>query len=177
MGRVWRSARGSSGTEFPGRITYADWAWSLASYAAAEGFTLYFLGARPGIAEKAAEKLKRRYPDLKVSGIHHGYFDHSAESEQNEALIKEINTAAPDILLVGFGMPLQGAVAHGELGSNRSKRGPHRRRGVRLCLRRTSSWATHPDRQRLRVAGTAICGASTALAPLRFGQPPCFYLG
>lgn len=95
------------GQRIPERITYADWIWRLADYAAAEGFTLYFLGARPGIAGKAAEKLKERYPELKITGIHDGYFDRSAGSLENEAVIKEINAVAPDILLVGFGMPLQ----------------------------------------------------------------------
>lgn len=95
------------GRRIPERITYADWAWRLASYAAAEGFTLYFLGAHPGVAEKAAEKLKGRYPDLRVSGIQHGYFDRSAGGPENEAVIEKINAAAPDILLVGFGMPVQ----------------------------------------------------------------------
>ncbi len=95
------------GRRIPERITYADWIWRLASYATAEGFTLYLLGARPGVAEKAAEKLKERYPSLQVAGIHDGYFDRSAGSPENEAVIKEINAVAPDILLVGFGMPLQ----------------------------------------------------------------------
>lgn len=95
------------GRRIPERITYADWAWRLASYAASEGFTLYFLGARPGVAEKAAEKLRERYPDLRVSGIQHGYFDRSIGSPENEAVIEKINAAAPDILLVGFGMPVQ----------------------------------------------------------------------
>jgi N-acetylglucosaminyldiphosphoundecaprenol N-acetyl-beta-D-mannosaminyltransferase len=95
------------GRRIPERITYADWIWRLAEYAAAEGFTIYFLGARPGVAEKAAEKLVARYPDLRISGIHHGHFDLSSGSQANEAVIEEINAAAPDVLLVGFGMPLQ----------------------------------------------------------------------
>jgi N-acetylglucosaminyldiphosphoundecaprenol N-acetyl-beta-D-mannosaminyltransferase len=95
------------GRRIPERITYADWIQRLAAYAAAEGFSLYFLGARPGVAEKAAEKLVEQYPDLRIAGIHHGYFDHSAGNPQNEAVIEEINAVAPDILLVGFGMPLQ----------------------------------------------------------------------
>lgn len=95
------------GRRIPGRITYADWAWSLASYAEREGFSLYFLGARPGVAEKAAGKLKERHPGLKIAGIHDGYFDRSKASPENEAVVEEINAAAPDILLVGFGMPLQ----------------------------------------------------------------------
>jgi N-acetylglucosaminyldiphosphoundecaprenol N-acetyl-beta-D-mannosaminyltransferase len=44
---------------------------------------------------------------LRVVGIHHGYFDHSAGSAENEAVLEEINATAPDILLAGLGMPLQ----------------------------------------------------------------------
>ena len=95
------------GGHIPGRITYADWIWQLAAFAASEGFSLYFLGARPGVAEKAAAKLTGRYPELKISGIHHGYFDQTFGSPQNEAVLQKINSARPDILVVGFGMPLQ----------------------------------------------------------------------
>jgi N-acetylglucosaminyldiphosphoundecaprenol N-acetyl-beta-D-mannosaminyltransferase len=95
------------GRSIPERITYADWAWRLAAFAAAEGFSLFFLGARPGVAQAAAEKLQDHHPDLKIRGVCHGYFDHSAGSSESEALVREINAAAPDILLVGLGMPLQ----------------------------------------------------------------------
>jgi N-acetylglucosaminyldiphosphoundecaprenol N-acetyl-beta-D-mannosaminyltransferase len=95
------------GGRIPARITYADWAWRLAAFAAAEGFSLFFLGARPGVAQAAAEKLKKRHPNLKIAGVRHGYFDHAAGSPQSAAVVEEINAAAPDILLVGLGMPLQ----------------------------------------------------------------------
>jgi N-acetylglucosaminyldiphosphoundecaprenol N-acetyl-beta-D-mannosaminyltransferase len=95
------------GGRIPERITYADWAWQLAAFAAAEGFSLYFLGARPGVAEEAARRLQQRYPALKIAGVHHGYFDHSVGSPENEAVLQEINASSPDILLIGLGMPLQ----------------------------------------------------------------------
>jgi N-acetylglucosaminyldiphosphoundecaprenol N-acetyl-beta-D-mannosaminyltransferase len=95
------------GGRIPARITYADWAWRLAAFAAAEGFSLYFLGARPGVAQAAAERLKERHPGLEIAGFRHGYFDHAAGSPQSAAVVEEINAAAPDILLVGLGMPLQ----------------------------------------------------------------------
>jgi N-acetylglucosaminyldiphosphoundecaprenol N-acetyl-beta-D-mannosaminyltransferase len=95
------------GRRIPERITYADWAPRLAAFAAAEGFSLFFLGARPGVAEAAARSLKERHPGLRISGVRHGYFDHAAGSPQNEAVVREINAAAPDILLLGLGMPLQ----------------------------------------------------------------------
>ncbi len=95
------------GRRIPERITYADWAWRLAAFAAAEGLSLYFLGARPGVAEEAARRLEGRHPSLRIAGVHHGHFDHSVESGENEAVVGEINAARPDILLVGLGMPLQ----------------------------------------------------------------------
>ena len=95
------------GGRLPARITYADWAWSLAAFAAAEGFSLFLLGGRPGVAQEAAKRLRERYPDLEISGLHHGYFDHRAGSPENEAVVREIKAARPDILLVGLGMPLQ----------------------------------------------------------------------
>jgi N-acetylglucosaminyldiphosphoundecaprenol N-acetyl-beta-D-mannosaminyltransferase len=95
------------GRRIPERITYADWVWRLAAFAAAQGFSLYFLGARPGVAQEAARRLKERYPGLEIVGVRHGYFDHSAGSQENEAVVQELNAAAPDILLVGLGMPLQ----------------------------------------------------------------------
>ena len=95
------------GKRIPEKITYADWAWRLAAFAEAKGLSLYFLGARPGIADEAARRLRRRHPGLQIAGTRHGYFDHSAGSPENAAVVREINAAAPDILLVGFGMPLQ----------------------------------------------------------------------
>jgi N-acetylglucosaminyldiphosphoundecaprenol N-acetyl-beta-D-mannosaminyltransferase len=95
------------GGRIPARITYADWAWQLAAFASMQGFSLYLLGARPGVAQAAARRLKKHYPDLEIAGVRHGYFDHSARSPENEAVVEEINAAAPDILLVGLGMPLQ----------------------------------------------------------------------
>lgn len=64
---------------------------------------LFLLGAAPGVAELAAEKLCERYPHLQVVGTHHGYFQPS-ESKQ---ILSLINQAQPDILLVGLGVPKQ----------------------------------------------------------------------
>ena len=95
------------GQRIPERITYADWAWRLAAFAEAEGLSLYLLGARPGVAQEAARRLQARYPDLEIVGVRHGFFDNAAGSPENEAVVREINGARPDILLVGMGMPLQ----------------------------------------------------------------------
>ncbi len=95
------------GRRIPERIAITDWVWRLAGFAERENLSLFFLGAQPGIAERAAACLKEKYPNLKVVGTHHGYFDQHPEALENEAVLKEINASRPDILLVGFGMPLQ----------------------------------------------------------------------
>lgn len=68
---------------------------------------MFFLGSKPGIAEKAAQRLQERHPNLVIAGTHHGYFDKTPGSLENEAIIQQINAARPNILIVAFGMPLQ----------------------------------------------------------------------
>ncbi len=67
-------------------------------------FSMYLLGAKPGIADKMRENLELKYPDLKIVGVRDGYFDHEKESD---AVVAQINQANPDILLVAFGVPRQ----------------------------------------------------------------------
>jgi N-acetylglucosaminyldiphosphoundecaprenol N-acetyl-beta-D-mannosaminyltransferase len=86
-------------------MTWADFGWDLAAFCEKEELTQYFLGNKPGIPEKAKDVLQEKHPGLKVVGTHHGYF--KKEGPENEAVIKEINSKKPDILIVGFGMPLQ----------------------------------------------------------------------
>ena len=95
------------GRGLPERITYADWTWQFASFAERESLSLFFLGARPGVAEKAATRLQQRYPNLKIVGVQHGYFDRTIGAPENEAVLSKINSTRPDMLLLGFGMPLQ----------------------------------------------------------------------
>lgn len=97
------------GYRIPGRITYADWMWDLAAFGEDRGYSFYFLGGKPGVAEQAANRLKERFRHLRVVGTHHGYFDKSPGSIQNRAVVEHINACRPNILLVGFGMPLQEA--------------------------------------------------------------------
>ncbi len=95
------------GYRIPQRITYADWMWQLAEFAQTRELTFFFLGARPGVAEKAAQRLQERFPSLRIVGIQHGYFDKTLGSAENESIIRVINEVKPNILVVGFGMPMQ----------------------------------------------------------------------
>ncbi len=96
-----------SGKSIPERFTLADWIWNLAEVASRERISIFLLGNPPGVADKAALKLLERYPTLQIAGVQHGYFHKAVDDHENAAVIEMINTLHPDLLLVGFGMPLQ----------------------------------------------------------------------
>jgi N-acetylglucosaminyldiphosphoundecaprenol N-acetyl-beta-D-mannosaminyltransferase len=89
----------------PPKVTYNVWLRQICALCQEKGYSIYFVGARDGVAAKAADNLESEFPRLRVAGTHHGYFD--KEGEDNERVIAEINRAKPDILLVCFGMPVQ----------------------------------------------------------------------
>jgi len=95
------------GSCIPERINFVDWFDSLPAYCRSNGISFYFLGGRPGVAAAAAARITARFPGLVVAGSHHGYFDKNPQGHENTAVIAAINRCRPDILLVGFGMPLQ----------------------------------------------------------------------
>jgi N-acetylglucosaminyldiphosphoundecaprenol N-acetyl-beta-D-mannosaminyltransferase len=95
------------GYHLPQRFTLADWMYQLAPFAAERGYSFFFLGNPPGAAEKAAGRLCKRYPGLKIVGAYHGFFNKTPGHPENEAVRQQINAARPNILFVGFGMPAQ----------------------------------------------------------------------
>ncbi len=95
------------GDRIPERITYADWMWQLGAFAQARGFSMYFLGGKPGVAQRAAERMQGRFPQLQIVGTHHGYLPVEASATENQELIATINTLQPHILIIGMGMPRQ----------------------------------------------------------------------
>lgn len=67
------------------------------------GQSVFFLGARPEVSDALVGRLRHDYPQLKIAGARHGYF---APAEE-ETVLKMIDDAAPDLLLVAFGAPKQ----------------------------------------------------------------------
>jgi N-acetylglucosaminyldiphosphoundecaprenol N-acetyl-beta-D-mannosaminyltransferase len=95
------------GRRVPARLTPPDWLPHVAELAARCGYSLFFLGNRPGVPERAAEMLAAQYPGLRIVGTQHGYFDKTPGSVENEAVVRCIRLARPHILYVGFGVPTQ----------------------------------------------------------------------
>lgn len=85
------------------RCAGCDMVAGLCEVAGRLGRSVYLLGAAPGVAEKAAEKLCEQVPGLQVAGCRDGYF-----AEENEpAIVEEIRRARPAVLFVALGIPRQ----------------------------------------------------------------------
>ena len=95
------------GYHIPERYTAPDWLPVLAQQCAKDNITMFLLGARPGVAERAALQLTSQNPGLQIVDTHHGYFDKTLNSPENEFIIEKINTSSADILVLGLGTPLQ----------------------------------------------------------------------
>lgn len=84
-----------------GRVPGIDFAGKLMEKLAGEGSKLYLLGAKPGVAEQAAENLKEKYPGLTVCGTHDGYF------REDDPVVEDIRTKEADVVFVCLGAPKQ----------------------------------------------------------------------
>lgn len=91
------------GRPLRGRVTGVELVGRLAAEAARRGWSLFLLGAAPGVAERAAAALQARHPGLRIAGCHAGSPD-PAEEPRIRALVR---AARPDILLVAYGHPRQ----------------------------------------------------------------------
>ena len=67
------------------------------------GYRYFLVGAKPDVVERAASHLTTTYPGLNVCGYQTGHY---APSDHDRVLAK-INAAAPDVLMVGMGNPIQ----------------------------------------------------------------------
>lgn len=93
------------------RVTGIDLMIKLLKYANADKKSVYILGAKPEIVKKSAEKIKANYPNLNLTGYHHGYFKgmHNGNPSNSEEMeiVKEISQKKPDFLFVAMGSPFQ----------------------------------------------------------------------
>lgn len=83
------------------RVAGYDLVCNLLPKMAEKKQSIFLLGAKPGVAQTAAQKLKEKYPGLVIAGTHDGYF------KEDEPVIEEINAASPDFLMVCLGFPKQ----------------------------------------------------------------------
>lgn len=99
------------GHPLPERVTGYDLSMELLNIGEQKGYSVFFLGGKPGVGERAAENVKETHPKLKIAGVHHGYFKgtHTGEEghPEEKSVLEMIRKSGADILFVGFGFPKQ----------------------------------------------------------------------
>jgi N-acetylglucosaminyldiphosphoundecaprenol N-acetyl-beta-D-mannosaminyltransferase len=96
------------GRPLPERVTGSDLVPELFETATAEEpLTVYLLGAMPGVAERAAEKIHFRWPNVRVTGWYSPPLGFEKSDAENEQILSRIAAAKPDILILGLGAPKQ----------------------------------------------------------------------
>lgn len=100
-GVLWAAKR--KGAAIKERVSGVDLVDHLCAMSAQKGYRVFFLGAAPGVAEIAADRMRLRHPGCHIVGTRHGYFP----ADSDELVAHEIAEARPDILLVAMGIPRQ----------------------------------------------------------------------
>ena len=92
----------------PETVTGSDLVPALFEAAEKQGdVKVFLLGAGPGVAERAAIQVERRWPAVKVVGTYSPPLGFERDEVENEQIITLVNAAQADILVLGFGAPKQ----------------------------------------------------------------------
>ena len=90
-----------NGQRFPANLNGSDFNPAIVELAAQHGWPVFFLGARPGVADRAVELLKARLPILQVAGSRDGFF-----TDEDE-VVAQIKASGAELLMVAMGNPAQ----------------------------------------------------------------------
>jgi N-acetylglucosaminyldiphosphoundecaprenol N-acetyl-beta-D-mannosaminyltransferase len=87
----------------PERVTGLELIDALCTQCVSQNTSVFLLGARPGVAQRAATCLEQRFPGLRVAGVKEGFWPVEQEAE----VVAGINASGAGLLLVALGQPRQ----------------------------------------------------------------------
>lgn len=89
------------------KVSGSDLVPALCAMAAEKDHSVFLLGGKDGVAERAREKMEKAYPGIRVVGTYAppmGFEKDAGELEKVNGIIRQ---AKPDLLIVCFGCPKQ----------------------------------------------------------------------
>ena len=95
------------GTPLKAKFNGTDLVNTLCEWAAEKNYSIFLLGAAPGVADKAAERLMGKYPKITIAGTYSppmGFEKDPAEIEKIDCMLY---CSHADMLFVGMGAPKQ----------------------------------------------------------------------
>ena len=100
-------AAGFLNTPIVERITGLDLLPNLVAHCAKHDFSIFLLGASPGVGEQLKQTIHAQYPHCKVVGVYVPPFMKVFSEEENIKMIDAVNAVSPDVLLVSLTAPKQ----------------------------------------------------------------------
>lgn len=90
-----------------GRVTGLDLMPQYIARCAANGHSMFFLGAKEGVGNLLKEQYQKQYPGIRINGVYSPPFAETFDDAENEKMIGLINAVKPDILWVSLTAPKQ----------------------------------------------------------------------
>jgi len=92
------------GTPLKGRVNGTDLVWGCGDVSAKTGCPVALVGAGPGVAERAADSLRKRYSGARVHAVPTPF---PLDSISNASVVSHIRDIGAGIVLVALGAPRQ----------------------------------------------------------------------
>ena len=93
------------GTPIKEKVSGSDVFPKMCELSANKGYKVYILGAAEGVAAKAAENLRIKYPKLQIVGTYSPPVGFEKDDSNVNEIIEMINSTQADILAVALGSP------------------------------------------------------------------------
>ncbi|MDD3532051.1 MAG: WecB/TagA/CpsF family glycosyltransferase [Candidatus Shapirobacteria bacterium] len=102
IGLIWASRLLYGKNGLGERITGVDLMADICQMAAQKKWSVFLLGAKEGVAEKCAEKLKLKY-GLRVLGTHSGWADQSQDETNRQVIGRKVGHRECHFIFVAYG--------------------------------------------------------------------------
>jgi N-acetylglucosaminyldiphosphoundecaprenol N-acetyl-beta-D-mannosaminyltransferase len=90
------------------RISLLSFMMDLVRIAEIKEYTIFFVGARPEITEKAFSNIRKSFPKIRIVGRHGGYFN----AEREKSVIEAMRKSEANIVFIGLGFPKEDKWIH-----------------------------------------------------------------
>ncbi|HEX5442180.1 MAG TPA: WecB/TagA/CpsF family glycosyltransferase [Pirellulales bacterium] len=160
------------GWRLPERVAGSDLVPALFQAARQLGLPLrvFLLGGEPGVAERAAERIRTAWPPVEVVGTASPPRGFENDDWQNAEILESIKASAADVVLVGLGAPKQELWVHRRrqriaapvalcIGATIDFLAGHRRRAPRWMRRCGLEWLYRVAREPRRLGRRYLRGA------------------
>jgi N-acetylglucosaminyldiphosphoundecaprenol N-acetyl-beta-D-mannosaminyltransferase len=105
MPLIWASRLAGEG--LPERVSGSSMVWSICEKASILGQSVFLLGGEPGVADRAADVFRERYPGLEIAGTACPPRGFEEDEQELERMRHQLIETAPRIVFVALGFPKQ----------------------------------------------------------------------